>query len=233
VPVLSNESLQKAIGYRFKQPQLLAQALVHSSFVNENPGVDSNERMEFLGDAVLDIVIAGELFRRLPGCNEGGLTALRSKLVCSGTLADIAGNIGLGGHLRMGKGEEAGGGRQKAANLASALEAVIAAIYLDDGLDEAGGVILRLFGPMLDNIGCEAVTDYKSRLQTVMQAKFKKAPIYITQETAGAGDEHVFVSEARLGDEFLGRGSGKNKKSAEADAARSALIAIEKDFTGA
>ena len=230
---METESLQKAMGIRFKKPGLLELSLIHSSFVNENPGVapSSNERLEFLGDAVLDMIIADELFRRFPDCNEGELTALRAMLVCGSALADIAKNIGLGGHLYLGKGEEASGGRQKAANLACALESVIAAVYLDGGPDAARKTILKLFGVMLDNLGRDAVIDYKSRLQAVLQARFKKAPVYVSKETAGAGDEHLFIAEARLDGAFLGRGSGKNKKTAEADAARSALEAMGEDFT--
>ncbi len=227
------ESLQKALGTAFKNPKLLNQALVHSSFVNENSGLapESNERLEFLGDAVLDMVIGEELFRRFPGSNEGELTELRSRLVCGSVLAGIAGEIRLGNYLLLGKGEEAGGGRQKTANLASALEAVIAAVYLDGGLESARGVILRLFGGCLDRLRLETAVDYKSRLQAVLQARFKKTPVYVTKEIAGVDAEHRFAAEARLGEEFLGRGCGRNKKSAEADAARSALMAMGEDFT--
>jgi ribonuclease-3 len=166
-------ALQKTLGISFNEPSLLEQALVHSSYVNENPGtVTSNERLEFLGDAVLGFIIAEELYQRLPQSSEGEMTELRSWLVRGDALSRMARAISLGNYLYLGKGEEASGGRRKSANLAGTLEAVIAAIFLDQGYSVAMAFILRLVDKELKKALSQGIkTNYKSQLQELIQAR--------------------------------------------------------------
>lgn len=226
-------ALQKTLGLRFNDPSLLEQALVHTSYVNENPAVAaSNERLEFLGDAVLGLVIAEELYQRLPRSSEGEMTALRSSLVRRDALSRLARAISLGNHLYLGKGEEASGGRRKPANLAGALEAVIAAIFLDQGSNTARTFILRLMDKELNKALSQGIEpDYKSQLQELIQAGYLQTPAYQVIEAMGPDHDRSFTVEVRVGDTVLGRGSGKNKKSAEEEAARSALDQLPTDFT--
>jgi ribonuclease-3 len=226
-------ALQQTLGVSFNDPSLLEEALVHSSYVNENPAVATpNERLEFLGDAVLGLVIAEELYRRLPRSSEGEMTALRSSLVRRDALSRLAKAINLGDYLYLGKGEEASGGRRKPANLAGALEAVIAAIFLDQGLTITRTFILRLMAKELNQAirgGIEP--DYKSQLQELVQARYQQTPVYQVIEAMGPDHDRSFTVEVRVGDTVLGRGSGKNKKSAEEEAARSALDQLSTGFT--
>jgi len=227
-------SLQQALGVRLEEPALLEQALVHSSYVNENPGAvpASNERLEFLGDAVLGLVIAEELYRRYPGYSEGEMTPLRSRLVCRATLGTIARSICLGDFIYLGRGEEASGGRLKTANLAGAMEAVIAAVFLDRGLDCGRQFIIGLCRGELDGLaGKDTVIDYKSQLQQLSQSRYKKAPVYGITEATGAGHERLFTAEVMVDNTILGRGTGKSKKSAETEAARQALEKLRGSFT--
>ena len=227
-------TLQQILGVSFNDPSLLEQALVHSSYINENPGfaLTSNERLEFLGDAVLGFVVTEKLYQDFPHMTEGEMTRLRATLVRRDTLSRIARAIRLGDYLYLGKGEEASGGRRKPANLASALEAVIAAIYLDHGSATTKDLILRLFDIELQKVvshGAEA--DYKSQLQELIQAKQKQAPAYYVVEAMGPDHAKRFTIEVRIGDTVLGRGSGKSKKLAETEAARSALEQLSTNFT--
>jgi ribonuclease-3 len=221
--------LQKKIGITFKDPSLLETALVHSSFINENPGAaaTSNERLEFLGDAVLGLVIAERLYQELPDAPEGELTLLRSALVRREMLAQLAGKIDLGSFLFLGIGEESGGGRNKPVNLAGAFESLIAAIYFDQGLDTARSFILKLFGPQLSKQAHQgAGTNYKSRLQEIMQAERQITPRYHLVKATGPDHAREFTVEVRVGDLVIGRGTGKSKKAAEMEAARNALKEI-------
>jgi len=207
---------------------------VHSSYVNENPGfaLTSNERLEFLGDAILDFVAAEKIYQDFPQLNEGEMTKLRAALVSRDTLSRIAKAIRLGDYLYLGKGEEASGGRHKLVNLAGALEAVIAAIYLDQGLSLAEDCILRLIKSELQKAISQGVEiDYKSRLQELVQARQQLTPVYHIIEAVGPDHLKEFTVEVRVGDTVLGRGSGKSKKAAEAEAARSALERLPTDFT--
>jgi ribonuclease-3 len=226
-------ALQKTLGILFNEPSLLEQALVHSSYVNENPGtVTSNERLEFLGDAVLGFIIAEELYQRLPQSSEGEMTELRSWLVRGDALSRMARAISLGNYLYLGKGEEASGGRRKPANLAGALEAVIAAIFLDQGYSVARAFILRLVDKELKKVLSQGIkTNYKSQLQELIQAKHQLTPTYQVIEAMGPDHDRKFTVEVKLGNTVLGRGSGKSKKSAEEEAARSALGQLPTDFT--
>jgi ribonuclease-3 len=228
------KTLQKTLKVRFKHPSLLEQALVHSSYVNENPGLvtTDNERLEFLGDAVLGFIVAEELYKRFPRFSEGEMTRLRSLLVRQDALSRMARAIKLGDYLYLGRGEEASGGRRKPANLAGALEAVIAAVLLDRGLNTARKFILKLADRELKKALSQGVeADYKSRLQELIQARQQQAPSYRLVEAKGPDHDRRFTVEVRVGDRVLGRGSGKNKKSAEAEAARSALDQLSANFT--
>lgn len=219
-------AFQKELGVNFNDQSLLVQALTHSSYANENPNIahSSNERLEYLGDAVLGLVVGERLYRDFPELSEGDMTKLRAFLVKQETLAVVAKNIGLGDHLYLGKGEEMSGGREKQANLARALEAVIAAVYLDQGPKIAETLIWRLLAPELRSaLLLGVVTDFKSRLQEYLQAQTQSPPSYHLVETIGPDHDRTFVVEVRSGSEVLASGIGKNKKAAEADAARAAL----------
>ena len=180
--------LQKILGVSFQQPELLTQALTHSSYANENPGIApaSNERLEFLGDAILGLIVAENLFRDFPGMSEGEMTRLRSILVKQETLARVAESIKLGNYLYLGKGEEASGGKDKPANLARALEAVIAAVYLDQGSAVTEQLVLEILdAELLKTLYQGAIIDYKSQLQELLQAKKQQTPVYNLIETQG------------------------------------------------
>lgn len=218
--------LEDRIGIHFKNKGLLDLALVHSSYINENPAIapTSNERLEFLGDAVLGLIVAEKLYQDLPESEEGELTRLRSALVCRETLAQLASQVSLGDYLYLGVGEEAGGGRRKPANLAGAFEALIAAIYLDQGLETTRSFILNLYGDKLYKQAHRgAVMDYKSRLQEYLQAEQQTTPSYHMIEAVGPDHARQFTVEVKAGNRVLGRGTGKSKKAAEMEAARIAL----------
>lgn len=224
--------LQHKINITFNNPDLLRLALIHSSYINERPGIapDSNERLEFLGDAILGLVIAQKLYQDFPDSAEGELTRLRSALVRRETLAQIGRTINLGEYLVLGKGEESGGGRDKPANLASAFEALIAAIYLDQNIEITRDFILNLFGSEIYNQAHQgALTDYKSILQEFMQAKYQMAPSYHLIEEVGPDHAKNFVIEVHLGNSVLAKGTGKSKKFAEMEAARLALKSLNQD----
>jgi ribonuclease III len=227
--------IQKDLGVSFKGLSLLEESLVHSSYINENPGFTPacNERLEFLGDAVLGLIVAERLYTGFPAMDEGEMTRVRAALVCRECLFHMAMAIGLGDFLYMGKGEEASGGRHKPANLAGALEALIGAVFLDQGLSITREYTLKLVEPELSRIlAGEAETDYKSQLQETTQARFQKAPVYRVVESTGPDHARTFTVEVRLGDALLGRGTGKSKKAAEAEAARAALDDFPAAFTG-
>jgi len=226
-------ALQNTLGVSFKDPSLLEQAMVHSSYINESPSIaTSNERLEFLGDAVLGFIIARELYQRLPQSTEGEMTELRSSLVRGDALSRMAKAINLGDYLYLGKGEEASGGRRKSANLAGAMEAVIAAIFLDQGFNVTRDFILRLMAKELKKALSQGIEpDYKSQLQELIQARYQQTPTYQLIEAVGPDHDRRFSVEVSVGDTVLGTGSGKSKKSAEIEAARSALDQLPTDFT--
>ncbi len=223
------KDIQKCIGIKFKNNALLKLAITHSSYVNEYPAIapDSNERLEFLGDAILDMLIAEELYLKHPQYTEGELTELRAALVCTSTLAVIARTIGLGNCLLLGKGEESSGGRNKEANLAGALEALVAAVYLDKGLEITRGFILKLFETELTKpVESSNCIDYKSRLQHIYQARKgedKVTPVYSIVAEKGPDHNRVFTAVVKVGKTLLGMGTGKSKKNAETEAAKAAL----------
>jgi ribonuclease-3 len=219
-------SLQNTLGVKFNDLSILQQAFVHRSYLNENPdlAMDSNERLEFLGDALLGFVAAEDLYQQFATLSEGEMTKLRAALVCQDNLAQLASSFQLGDYLFLGQGEEKSGGRQRARNLACAAESLIGAVLVDQGFFAARDFVLRLF----DNNLWQAVedrltTDYKSRLQELAQAEKKEIPRYQLVETLGPDHDKDFSVEVLLGGEVVGRGCGKNKQSAEKEAARQAL----------
>jgi ribonuclease-3 len=220
------QALQSAIAINFKDEALLQQAFIHSSYVNENPDslTADNERLEFLGDALLSFIVAEEVYNEFPDAGEGDLTEIRVSLVRQETLAEIAARLKLGDYLFLGKGEEATGGREKQTNLADAFEALIGAMYLDHGLSVARDFALAQFAGQLKTVKLKGIgRNYKALLQEFTQAKYKQLPTYRIIEASGPDHDKSFIIEVRLGDRILGIGSGKNKRAAEMDGARSAL----------
>jgi ribonuclease-3 len=229
------KELEKRLGISSKKPRLLEQALVHSSYTNENPARNTghNERLEFLGDAVLDLIVADKLFQDFPDITEGDMTRLRATLVRRETLARLAEDIDLGGYLFMGKGEESTGGRKKLPNLAGALEAVIAAVYLDQGMDIVKKMVLELYTAQWQKLTSrEHGVDYKSKLQEITQSKFQEIPVYRPVSETGPDHDKQFVVEVMVKAKIVGSGAGKSKKLAETEAARQAVQRFEKGFTG-
>lgn len=227
-------SLQESLNVKFKNPSLLEQALVHSSYLNEYPGAasGSNERLEFLGDAVLGFIVAEKLYQDFPDLAEGEMTRVRSVLVQRATLAQVAKKLKLGDCLYLGKGEEASGGRQKPANLSGALEAVIAAVFLDRGLVVTRKLVLRLLAEELKGVaGRGKGVDFKSQLQELVQSKYRLSPSYRTLQATGPDHDRRFTVVVVIGDRVLGEGSGKSKKLAETNAARNALERFKNNFT--
>jgi ribonuclease-3 len=226
--VVDQNELQKILGVPFQQQELLTQALTHSSYANENPGTApaSNERLEFLGDAILGLIVAENLFLDFPAMAEGEMTRLRSILVKQETLARVAESIDLGDYLYLGKGEESSGGREKPANLARALEALIAAVYLDHGFPVTEQFVLEILdAELLRTLYQGTIIDYKSQLQEMLQAKAQQTPVYVLIETSGPDHDKKFTVEVKLGNDVLAAGTGRSKKKAETEAAR---IALEK-----
>jgi len=199
--------------------------LVHSSYCNENAdfGYPSNERLEFLGDAVLNFVVAEKLYKEFPELPEGELTEIRASLVCRDTLADLASSLHLGDWLLLGRGEELGGGREKASNLANAMEALMGALYLDQGLTKARRFILGQLRPELERIRTgKIMLNYKALVQEFIQGQKKPTPVYRVVEAIGPDHNKRFTSEILVDGEALGRGMGSSKKVAENQAARAA-----------
>lgn len=220
------EEFQNIIGVNFHNVSLLEQALVHSSYINENPGYTSghNEKLEFLGDAVLGFYVAEKLYRDYPDANEGEMTRRRAALVSRNTLARVAQGIRLGDFLYLGRGEESSGGRRKTPNLAGALEAVIAAVYLDRGENVTRDFIIRILAGELKRIHQEdMIVDYKSRLQEIIQSRQQTAPGYRLVSERGPDHDKTYTVEVTVNKTVLGRGTGKSKKEAETEAARLAL----------
>jgi len=215
-------ALADALGHRFADAELLACALSHRSYCSENGGVESNERLEFLGDAVLGMVVTDAVYRRFPELPEGELAKLRSSVVNTATLAEIAAEIRLGSALRLGKGEEATGGRAKTSILADAMEAVIAAVYLDGGMPAAERLVERLFADRVrDSALGPGGDDFKTRLQELAARHYRRPPRYgVTSE----GPDHAkrFFAEVKLDGAVRGSGEGRSKKHAEQAAARAA-----------
>jgi ribonuclease-3 len=221
------EALQQAIGYRFRDRGLLEHALTHTSRANEDVsgGVVDNESMEFLGDALLGFVVADMLFRDFPRFDEGQKSKVKAAVVSTAALAKQAERLHLGDHLLLGRGEEKTGGRRKQALLADTYEALIAALYLDGGVEHARAFIVREFTPLLDEVRRDGVSgqDYKSALQELLQARDLPLPDYRIVSTAGPDHRKLFEIEVGVRGEALATATGASKKEAEQEAARAAL----------
>jgi len=221
--------LEERIGYCFRNRALLDEALTHRSARNESSGrtARDNERLEFLGDAVLGLMIASLLLERFPDKREGDLSRLRASLVGEAPLARLARSLGLGNYLVMGKGERLTGGADRSSLLADAVEALLAAVYLDGGTDAATRVVTRLFLPLLDDVlSATFGRDYKTTLQELAQARFGAVPRYRLDRTSGPPHEQRFTVSVILHDEQLGAGEGGSKKEAAQKAARAALLRL-------
>jgi ribonuclease III len=220
-------ALEGRIGYRFRDRGLLEHALTHKSKAHEDPsgGVIDNESLEFLGDAVLGLVIADALCRRFPQSSEGHKSKIKAMLVSTASLAELAARLDLGEHMILGRGEEKTGGRRKQALLADTCEALIAAIYLDGGLDPARQFILRELGEALDEAGRPDYfgRDHKSRLQEAVQRLGHPLPTYRVAGEAGPEHRKMFHVEVLVGGRLVAEGTGRTKKDAEQDAAKAAL----------
>jgi len=218
--------LQKELGYSFSDGVLLLRCLTHVSH-GRGKGKEHNETLEFLGDAVLSLAISDLLMHRFPEKSEGDLSKMRASLVNSVVLAEKAAELGLGLLLRMGKGEERSGGREKASILAGAFEAVLGGVYWDGGYQAARRVVERYFAPDIDErkLGQQ---DYKTRLQEISQMLFRVPPSYRLVAESGPDHEKRFATEILLGGRVLGRGEGKSKKQSEQEAARRALEELQR-----
>lgn len=217
------DKLQKVIGYTFKDVQLLHNALTHSSYANEHKNTRNNERLEFLGDAVLSIVVSEKLFSMYSDKKEGDLTKMRASLVCEEALARFAKQIELGSYLLLGRGEKASGGDSRPSITADAFEALIAAIFLDGGMEEARRFILGFVEKELDNPKAKHINDYKTSLQEIVQQGGEEKLEYVLAEESGPDHNKHFVVEVYINSNMVGRGGGKSKKEAEQQAAREAL----------
>lgn len=223
------ETLEARIGYTFHDRRLLQNALMHSSYANENRarGCTSNERLEFLGDSVLGMVTATRLYRLYPDMPEGKLSRLRAELVCEQSLHAVALELGLGSYIRLGHGETRNGGRERPSILADAVEAIIAAIYLDGGLESAQRFILDHILTGLAEGQMHHVADYKTDLQERVQRKPGQALEYTLLSESGPDHNKSFTMNVLLNGAEIGRGTGRTKKEAEQSAAKSALERME------
>lgn len=220
---MMNEFEEK-LDYHFKNPEYLSTALTHSSYANENKSVgDSNERLEFLGDSVLGVVVADYLFKNYPNMPEGDLTKNRAALVCEKACCDFSRQIGVGDYLRLSHGEKNSGGRTRSSILADAFEAIIAAIYMDSGMEEARKFILRFVTPAFKTSKPKAFKDYKTSLQEIIQQNPEEHLEYVLTGESGPDHNKHFTVEVHLNSNVIGKGGGRSKKEAEQQAAREAL----------
>lgn len=223
------ESLKARLGHCFADQSRLVEALTHRSYANELPGAGAmdNERLEFLGDAVLSLAISHYLLRGHPDADEGALTQWRSELVNETRLAEVARGLHLGDHLFLGRGEARSGGSDKASLLADSLEALFGAIFLDAGYATAAKVIEQLFGPCLEVAGSTVDGDHKTRLQELLQGRRQPRPHYRLALADGPDHQRHYEVEVLVADQVLGRGAGPSKKRAEQAAASQALLTLE------
>ena len=219
-------ALEQRLGHDFADPTLLRRALCHRSWVSEHEGDASNDRLEFLGDAVLGWVVADLVFRNFADLAEGALTDLRKSVVNAAALAEVAAELHVGEHLLLGKGEDAAGGRQKVSILSDAMEALLGAVYLDGGRDAGFAVVERLFLPRLeDAVGSLDRLDFKSALQEALSRRGRPSPDYKIRST-GPDHDKVFYATVLVAKEQLGHGEGRSKKTAEQAAAAEAFARL-------
>ena len=222
------KTLEEKLGYTFRDPSLLENALTHSSCANESRGkLQSNERLEFLGDSILGMVVAEHLFRNHPELPEGELTRTRASLVCEESLVEVAQVLGLGNYLKLGKGEESGGGRNRPSIRADAVEAVLAAVYLDGGIGSARKIIQKYILSK-EIVSMKSSRDYKTALQELVQRESGQVLKYQLVGESGPDHDKRFYVEVLLNGNSVGRGEGRSKKEAEQMAAKAAIETLEK-----
>ena len=225
------DALEERLGYKFKNINLLKNSLTHSSYANEvRGGFSSNERLEFLGDSVLSVIVSDYIYKHYPNMPEGELTKLRASLVCEKSLCSFSRELHLGEFLMLGKGEEKGGGRERDSILADAFEAVLAAMYLDGGMEVARKHVLRFVLPELNHTDDEVFKDYKTALQEIIQRNPEEEVTYILTDESGPDHDKLFTVEVHLNSNVIGTGSGKSKKQAEQSAAKQALQLMGADI---
>ncbi len=218
------ERLEKNLKYTFKNKELLKNALAHSSYANEKKGsATSNERLEFLGDSVLSIVVSEHIYKNFPNLPEGQLTRLRASLVCEKTLCGFSKRLEVGDFLLLGKGEKANGGATRPSILADAFEAILAAIYLDGGMEPAKRHVLRFIQSELSHLEGENFKDYKTELQEIIQRNPEEKLTYVLIGESGPDHDKSFTVEVHLNSNVIGEGTGHSKKNAEQAAAKKAL----------
>jgi len=222
------ERLAARVDYRFRDHELLREALTHSSFANEHPqDITNNERLEFLGDAVLDLVVGALLYEEFPSCHEGEMTRMRAEVVAEPSLASLARQLQLGELLLLGRGERLGGGRDKSSLLADAFEAVVGAIFKDGGYTAVVAVVKPYLLPLLQQSQTATSIDSKSRLQELLQSRQQPLPRYRLVSASGPDHDKSYLVEALVDENVLGCGEGRTKKAAEQAAASVALKELE------
>ncbi|MCX8157875.1 MAG: ribonuclease III [Verrucomicrobiae bacterium] len=226
--------LEQRLGYHFRNPYLLQTALTHPSVAHENQRpLEHNQRLEFLGDSVLELVLTSELFARFPDMGEGGLTKARAQLVNRRSLAEISRRLAVGKHLVLSRGEEKSGGRERGSTLADAFEALIGAVFLDGGFESARRVVLHHFAARLaQQSTAPLIENPKGELQELLQVHSNEPPRYELRSVTGPDHDRVFECAVFHAGQELGRGTGKSKKAAESSAARAALEKLQKPHTG-
>jgi len=224
------DELEQQLGHQFADPTLLAQALTHKSYANEHrpEGVLDNERLEFLGDAVLDLVVSETLYQRQPSLSEGEMTRIRAEVVSEKGLGTLARSMGVGERLRLGRGEELTGGREKESLMADATEALFGAVFCDGGFSAVRPVILGLLDKLIRQaVATKSGLDAKTRLQEVLQARYGKLPRYFLTGSEGPDHDRSYQVEVRFDDETIAEGRGRTKKQAEQQAAGRALQQLD------
>jgi ribonuclease-3 len=226
--------LEAVLGYQFKDRSVLETALRHASWCNEQAGArdEDNERLEFLGDAVLDLVVGHKLMTRYPQLREGELSVTRAQVVSEAGLSEVAGQLDIGRWLLLGKGEEKSGGRGKPSILADAFEAILAAVYLDGGFDAAQDMVQRLLAHRIETVEFKGFYDFKTRLQETAQARLKATPTYAVVQELGPDHDKRFVVAVMIGEDEWARAVGKSKKEAEQMAAAEAHFRLEGSDAG-
>ena len=229
VGLLDYKALEKRLGYQFRDVRLLQTALTHRSYANEHAsaGCEDNEKLEFLGDAVLDLVVGHLLMQRFPSLREGALSVTRAQVVSEKGLYSVARDLQLGDWLNLGKGERRSGGSEKPSLLADAFEAMVAAVYLDGGFDCAWQLVRELFAERIEQVEVSGYYDHKTRLQERAQALVKVAPVYEIVSERGPDHAKVFEVRVLLNGRELARAEGRSKKAAEQQAAAAAAFSLE------
>jgi ribonuclease-3 len=226
VPDQDYDDLREGLGDPNLGAELLDRALTHRSFAYENGGLPTNERLEFLGDSVLGVVVTDTLFRAHPDLSEGRLAKLRAAVVNARALAQVARTIDLGRHIKLGRGEEATGGRNKSSILSDTVEALIGAVYLSGGFESASAVVHLLFDPLMENAArLGAGLDWKTSLQELSAEHSLGVPEYVIEDE-GPDHEKTFTAQVKVGETLYGHGTGRSKKEAEQQAAETAYVAI-------